>query len=176
MLVLRQLKENDKSEVLNLGRKIFREEDEIPLLKQALRQCDLQLSIVAVDASFICGFVLVCKEVTKYYFNFMKRIPNCYEIAFLGIRPDCQGLGIGSRLLKETLLAIFQKSKSCACWLLVDTINTNAIRLYKKIGFSIWRKTDEGKTPVPGLIMGIHQHPYNSRFRRQIQFNLVGAS
>lgn len=173
MLVIRSLYENDKNEILTLGAKIFREEDEIPLLKQALRQCDLQLSIVAVDASNICGFVLVCKEVTKYYFNFMKRIPNCYEIAFLGIRPECQGRGLGSRLLKETLLAIFQKSKSCACWLLVDTINTNAIRLYERIGFRIWRKTDEGKTPVPGFIMGINQHCYNSRFRRQLQLNLM---
>jgi ribosomal protein S18 acetylase RimI-like enzyme len=168
MLSVRQLKEIDKGEILALGRNIFREEDEIPLLKQALRQCDLQLSFVAVDTKKISGFVLVCKEVTKYYFNFIKTIPNCYEIAFLGIHPDYQGRGLGSRLLKETLLAIFQESNSGACWLLVDIINKNAIRLYERIGFSVWRKTDKGKTPVPGFIMGLHRHKYSCRFKKNL--------
>jgi hypothetical protein len=86
----------------------------------------------------------------------MKRIPNCYELAFLGISPLAQGRGLGTRLLKDTLVAIFQELKPSTCWLLVDTINEGAIKLYKKIGFRCWRQTESPLTPLPGYIMGIH--------------------
>jgi ribosomal protein S18 acetylase RimI-like enzyme len=155
MFSIRCLKHSDKKDILELGRQIFREEDEIPLLKKALGSCVIGLSFVAVDGNTIIGFTLVCTEVTKYYYDFMRKIPNCYELAFLGISGKYQGCGLGSRLLKETLVAIFQTSKTFTCWLLVDTINYGAVRLYEKFGFRRWVETSEEITPVPGYIMGL---------------------
>ncbi len=155
MVLVRNLKQCDKEKVLELGRKIFREEDEIPLLQKALILCVPELSYVAVDDKSIVGFTLVCKKMTNVYYGFLSKIPNCYEIAFLGISPKCQGRGLGSRLLKETLLAIFQTSNQFTWWLLVDTDNFGAIKLYEKIGFRRWVETTKDLTPVPGYIMGL---------------------
>jgi GNAT superfamily N-acetyltransferase len=156
MVLVRNLKQCDKEKVLELGKKIFREVDEIPLLQKALILCVPELSFVAVDEKSIVGFTLVCKKMTNVYYGFLSKIPNCYELAFLGISPKCQGCGLGSRLLKETLLAIFQISNQFTCWLLVDTDNFGAIKLYEKIGFRRWVETTKDLTPVPGYIMGIN--------------------
>ena len=167
MVLVRNLKQCDKSRILELGRKIFREEDEIPLLLKALVLCTAELSLVAVDEksnnNTIVGFTLVCQKMTNVYYSFLSKIPNCYELAFLGISPLCQGRGLGTRLLKETLLAIFQKSDQFTCWLLVDTINTSAIKLYERFGFRRWILTSPNITPLPGYIMGISYR----RFKKQ---------
>ncbi len=157
-MLIRRLLAKEKEQILELGRTIFREEDEIPLLKKALSLCSTDLSFVAVDNSHILGFTLVCSKYhTNYYYDFMRQIPNCYELAFLGISPNAQGKGLGTRLLKETLIAIFQSSaKPFTCWLLVDTINEGAIKLYERIGFRRWCKTSPPLTELPGYIMGIH--------------------
>jgi ribosomal protein S18 acetylase RimI-like enzyme len=166
MLGTRQMRIHEKTTILEIGKLIFREEDEIPLLIKAINQCVPELSFVAVDDNDkIVGFTLVCTEMTECYYKFMRSISNCYELAFLGINPKFQGYGLGTRLLKETLLAIFQRSNSFRCWLLVDTININAIKLYKRIGFKEWRKTDKGKTLLPGYIMGMSRHQYTTRRR-----------
>jgi GNAT superfamily N-acetyltransferase len=160
MVLVRNLKQCDKSKILDLGRKIFREEDEIPLLHKALFLCVPELSFVAVEDKTIVGFTLVCIKMTNVYYSFMSKIPNCYELAFLGISPKCQGRGLGTRLLKETLLAIFQTSNQFTCWLLVDTDNVGAIGLYEKIGFRRWVETTTDITPTPGYIMGISYRRY----------------
>lgn len=157
MVLVRNLKQCDKSRILELGRKIFREEDEIPLLLKALSLCNPSLSLVAFDGGNgnLVGFTLVCQKMTNIYYSFLSKIPNCYELAFLGISPLYQGRGLGTRLLKETLLAIFQRSDQFTCWLLVDTINTSAIKLYERFGFRRWIQTSANITPLPGYIMGI---------------------
>ena len=155
MVLVRNFKQCDKEKVLELGKKIFREGDEIPILQKALYLCVPELSFVAVDDKSIVGFTLVCKKMTNVYYGFLSKIPNCYELAFLGISSKCQGRGLGSRLLKETLLAIFQTSNQFTCWLLVDTDNYGAIKLYEKIGFRRWIETTKDLTTVPGYIMGI---------------------
>ena len=155
MVLVRNLKQCDKNKILELGGKIFREEDEIPLLQKALFLCVPELSFVAVEDKTIIGFTLVCQKMTNVYYSFMSKIPNCYELAFLGISPKCQGRGLGTRLLKETLLAIFQTSNQFTCWLLVDTDNVGAIGLYEKLGFRRWVETTTDITPTPGYIMGI---------------------
>ena len=160
MLLVRELKHYEKDRILELGRKIFREEDEIPLLKKAISLCVPELSFVAVDDKIIVGFTLVCKKMTNTYYNFMNKIPYCYELAFLGISKEYQGRGLGTRLLKETLLAIFQTSNQFTCWLLVDTDNYGAICLYEKIGFRRWKSTTADITPTPGYIMGISHKRY----------------
>lgn len=168
MITLRNLKQCDKDKILGLGSKIFREEDEIPLLQKALFLCVPELSFVAVEDKTIIGFTLVCTKMTNVYYNFLGKIPNCYELAFLGISPKCQGRGLGTRLLKETLLAIFQTSNQFTCWLLVDTDNIGAIGLYEKIGFRRWVETTKDITPTPGYIMGISHRRFLTKEKRDL--------
>jgi len=153
--MIRHMNKNDKSAILALGISIFRKEDEIPLLQKALLQCVYELSFVAIDNTTIIGFTLVCITPTNVYFRFT--IPQCFELAFLGISPHYQGRGIGSRLLKETLLCIFQKSNMFTCWLLVDTVNSNAIAMYEKLGFRRWMTVH---LSIPGYIMGLSYRRY----------------
>ncbi len=174
-MLVRNLLSREKEQVLELGRKIFREEDEIPLLRKALSLCSMDLSLVVIDKTNIIGFSLVCsKTPTNYYAEFMKKIPNCYELAFLGIDPCAQGKGLGTLLIKETFLLTTRISnKPFTYWLLVDTINEGAIKLYEKIGFRQWCKVNPPITPLPGYIMGIHsrrifkshQSSYQSSFQ-----------
>ena len=165
-MLLRNLKECDKDKIFELGKKIFREEDEIPLFQKALYLCAPELSFVAVEDKNIVGFTLASKKMTNIYYNFLGKIPDCYELSFLGISPKCQGRGLGTRLLKETLLAIFQTSNQFTCWLLVDTDNTSAIGLYEKIGFRRWIETSPDITPVPGYIMGISYRRFIKKERK----------
>ena len=155
---VRKLRRSDKPHIHELGGKIFREKDEIPLLQNALRYCIPSLSFVAVEDGKIIGFALVGQKWTKEYYPFMKTIPDCYELAFLGISPYCQGRGIGTRLLKETLHAIFQRSIHFTCWLLVDTSNVGAIKMYQKWGFRYWKETE---TEERGWIMGLSWRRYH---------------
>lgn len=168
MVLVRNLKQCDKDRIFELGGKIFREGDEIPLLKKALFLCVPELSFVAVEDKSIVGFTLVCQKMTNVYYNFLGKIPNCYELAFLGISPKCQGRGLGTRLLKETLLAIFQTSNQFTCWLLVDTNNTGAVALYEKIGFRRWVETTDDITPTPGYIMGISHRRFLIKDKKEI--------
>ena len=158
-MMLRNMKLTDKSAIEMLGRTLFREADEIPLLQKALDLCIPELSFVIEDKE-ILGFTLVCKKLTNVYYSFMGSIPNCYELAFVGISPACQGRGCGSRLLKETLVSIFQQTNQFTCWLIVDVINTSAIRLYEKLGFRRWIQTTPDMTPYPGYIMGLSHRRY----------------
>ena len=168
MVLVRNLKQCDKLRILELGRKIFREEDEIPLLLKALSLCAPSLSLVAFDNGDMIGFTVVCQKMTNVYYSFLSKIPNCYELAFLGISPLCQGRGLGTRLLKETLLAIFQKSDQFTCWLLVDTINTSAIKLYERFGFRRWIQTSVNITPLPGYIMGISYRRFTKNHNKML--------
>lgn len=165
MVSVRKLMLQDKEKVLELGARCFREEDEMPLLRKALTLCVTELSFLAVDDAEIIGFTLTCKKMTNVYYKFMATIPNCYELAFLGVSPTCQGRGLGTRLLKETLLAIFQRSVQFTCWLLVDQDNIGAVKLYEKFGFRVWAKTTTPITPIPGYIMGLS-------YRRYIKWHL----
>ena len=155
------MKLTDKNAIEMLGRTLFREADEIPLLQKALALCIPELSFVIEDKE-ILGFTLVCKKMTNVYYSFMGSIPNCYELAFLGISPQCQGRGCGQLLLKETLQAISKQSKEFTCWLIVDVANKLAQRLYEKLGFRRWVQTDADITPVPGYIMGLSHRRYRT--------------
>jgi ribosomal protein S18 acetylase RimI-like enzyme len=153
---------HEKDKVFNLAGKIFREEDEIPLLQKALYLCDYKLSFIAVENNQIIGFTLVCKTMTNVYYPFMTMIPNCYELAFLGIAPDSQGRGLGSRLLKESINAIFQQTKQFTCWLLVDVTNVSAIKMYQKLGFRQWVTTPSELSYKEGFVMGLSHRRYHT--------------
>ena len=158
MTSLRNVRNRDKEHIFELGKILFREEDEIPLLQKALLQYVPSLSYVAVDDNNIIGFTLVCAIPTNVYYQFMDRIPHGYELAFFGISPRYQGRGLGTRLLKETLLALFRTSHQFTCWLLVDLANISAIKLYHKWGFRRWKDTPP--SGVAGWIMGLSHRRY----------------
>jgi ribosomal protein S18 acetylase RimI-like enzyme len=164
-MLIRNIKSSEKEMILEIGKGIFREEDEIPLLKKALENYTPSLSFVAVDEEHIAGFTLVCREMTTFHCNKIN-IPKYYELSFLGICPKYQGRGLGSRLLKETLVAIFQRSKTFTCWLLVDTINTAAISLYEKFGFRHWSTF---QSTLPGYIMYLQHFCPNCPVRNNIK-------
>ena len=163
MTTYRRMRESDKEQIMNIGRRVFREEDEIPLLHKAIQQCVPELSLVAVEDKTVLGFALVCNKFTKEYYQFLRNIPNCYELAFIGISPCSQGRGLGSRLLKEAIEAIGKASRQFTCWLVVDDINPSAARLYEKFGFRRWAETEA--TLYPGHIMGLSHR----RYREMIQ-------
>lgn len=160
MTYVRTMIPRDAHAIEILGRSLFREVDEIPLLHKALTLCIPELSLVIEEENEILGFTLVCKKMTNVYYSFMGTIPNCYELAFVGISPKCQGRGFGSRLLKETLVGIFQQTNEFTCWLIVDVINISAIRLYEKLGFRRWIQTTSDMTLIPGYIMGLSHRRY----------------
>jgi ribosomal protein S18 acetylase RimI-like enzyme len=160
--MIRTLRRSDKPAIRKLGGHIFREKDEIPLLQKALRTCISSLSYVIIEEGELIGFTLVGTMPTQVYFPFLATLPNGYELAFLGISPQCQGRGLGTRLLKETLNAIFQRSKQFICWLICDIANVGAMKLYQKWGFRTWKETTEFPLEERGYIMGLHHRRYQS--------------
>jgi len=149
---------NNKPAILTLGQTIFRAEDELPLLHKALSLCIPALSYIALDSQKIIGFTLVCISPTNVYFTFT--IPRCFELAFLGISPLYQGRGIGSRLLTKTLHGIFEYCEEFTCWLLVDTVNLGAQKMYEKRGFRRWMSVD---TDIPAYVMGLSHRRYKQQ-------------
>jgi ribosomal protein S18 acetylase RimI-like enzyme len=171
MVSVRGIKQSDKEEIRVLGTKLFREGDEIPFLNKALNQYVSELSFVAVDKGSVIGFIVVCEQITNAYCDFLNKIPNCYEIAFLGVSPIYQGCRLGTRLLEKSLVAIFERSRHFTCWLLVDKINKSAIRLYEKLGFRKWIETEEGKTVIPGYIMGLSHRRYSDTLESDEEYS-----
>jgi len=157
MVLLRNIRDCDKNMIFELGCLLFREEDEIPDLQKALAFCIPELSYVAIEDKIIIGFTIICKKLTTIHYPFLQTIENGYELSFFGISPKCQGRGLGSRLLKETLLAIFQQPNPSTCWLIVDTTNVIAHKMYEKLGFRIWRTIE---TKYPYHLMGISYRRY----------------
>ena len=161
MLNIRNLRMKDKQAVCDLGITIFREEDEVPLLKKALLECNLSLSYVAVDDKKIVGFTLVGSTPTNVYFNFLSKKPTQYELAFLGVSAQCQGRGVGTKLLHASLTAVHRASMEFTCWLLVDATNVGAIKMYHKLGFRQWKTTPAELTHKEGIIMGNSHRRYH---------------
>ena len=156
-MFLRNMINSDNERVFEVGLKLFREEDEIPYFKKALGSYIKELSYVIVDKDEknenIVGFSLVCKKMTHIYKKFMIGIPNCYELSFFGVNPEYQGKGYGSQCLSITLSSIYRECINFNCWLIVDKVNSGAIKMYKKYGFRIWCDVSHDK--YPSYIMGL---------------------
>ena len=162
MVQIRHMRHSDARAIKELGSQIFREEDEIPLLQKALTLYIPSLSFVLIEEKKIIGFTIVGQTPTKHYTPFLATLPDGYELAFLGVSRFCQGRGLGSRLLKETLNAIFQRSKQFTCWLLVDVTNVSAIKMYQKLGFRQWLTTPSELSYKEGFVMGLSHRRYNA--------------
>lgn len=161
--IIKNMDNNYNKDVLELGRIIFLQEDDKPLLEKALTLYVKDLSYVVIDKdkNQMAGFILVCKRYTKVYHKFINRIPNCYEIAFLGIHPSHQGKGLGYQCLRQALLSIYRSCNRFNAWLIVNYDNINAINLYKKLGFIQWKYIPEDKYPF--YIMGISYRRYMTK-------------
>jgi ribosomal protein S18 acetylase RimI-like enzyme len=155
MSIFKNINTNDNKDILELGRLLFREDDDIPLLELALTLYIKELSYVIIDSNDnkIIGFIIVCKNNTKVYNKFIVKVPNCYELSFFGIHPNYQGKGIGSQCFNITLSSIYNDCNQFNCWLIVDIDNLNAINLYKKFGFRHWKTINNDK--YPSYIMGL---------------------
>lgn len=160
MLSIKNMNNTFNKEVFEIGRLLFTSDEDLSLLEKAINLYIKELSYVIIDEdnNRIAGFILVGKKYTKIYHNFMKNVPNCYEISFLGIHPFYQGKGLGSQCLRTALLSIYRTCKIFNTWLIVDIINANAIHLYKKLGFIIWKFIDHPK--YPSFIMGLSYRRY----------------
>ncbi len=148
-------------QVLSLGIKLFGEA-EFPYIRAAVNTSITGLSQVVLDNNKVVGFALVCNDEESRLLNHLSGLPDAYEIAYLGVHPDYHGQGIGSKLLKETIHAIFQKSNATTTtiWLLVEPHNAIAYKLYSKNGFRIMKAIDDGPL-FKGFIMGLTSTAYN---------------
>jgi GNAT superfamily N-acetyltransferase len=93
------------------------------------RGFDPEASYVAVDDDEIVGF-----------WNVAKRGPKRYLISS-GTRVDHRGKGLSSSLGKAAIMAAMNAGSE-SFWLEVIEGNTDAERLYKKLGFVVTRKLD----------------------------------
>lgn len=155
MIRIRPLLRTDFSALYELGTHLFRPEDELPSLLHALDVCFLELSHVAVENGRILGFTVLCPSGTTV--PLLHGFAHSVELAFFGVSSTCQGRGIGSRLLKETLHTLFQRSYS-SIWLLVDVSNDSAIRMYEKHGFCRYGRMIPYAAPEACWIMGLTHH------------------
>jgi ribosomal protein S18 acetylase RimI-like enzyme len=64
-------------------------------------------------------------------------------IHLCAIRPQQQGRGVGSRLMKQTLTS-HQQAGMSFCWLVVQQENLRAIAFYKKFGFDCYQTLSQG--------------------------------
>lgn len=96
--------------------------------------------VLKVDSEVI-GFALLTFRAAQ------RGLPKGMEIAFLGIREDYQGKGLGSALLKHILSLNVQH-----IWLNVAYSNPDAQRLYERNGFRLWRRI--GNRTEGGITMG----------------------
>ena len=85
MTCIRTMIPSDKLEIEILGRSLFREVDEVPLLHKALSLCIPELSLVIEKEHEILGFTLVCRKMTNVYYSFMSKIPDCFELDFFSM-------------------------------------------------------------------------------------------
>lgn len=161
--MIRTLTPRDLLPLFELGMSLFRPTDELPDLKKALDVCFLELSYVAVENGCIIGFTLVCPVMTTITDSTILPFRSgSYELAFFGVSSAYQGRGIGSRLLKETFHALFQRSSPLFLWLLVDETNEGAIRMYESRGFQTVKWIHPMTSPFPCQLMVLSSPPWRN--------------
>lgn len=161
MLRIATLENTHTLQILSLGVKLFGEA-EFKYIRDAVDTSIKGMSKVMLnDKNKVVGFSLVCNDEESRLFNHLSGLPDAYEIAYLGVHPDYHGQGIGSKLLKECIHAIFQTSTANipTIWLLVEPHNDIAYKLYRKNGFRIMKGIDDGPL-FKGFIMGLTPYTY----------------
>jgi ribosomal protein S18 acetylase RimI-like enzyme len=112
-----------KNEILRLAKLLFCA-NEWPCIESYLETCLIQHSKIILMDNEVAAFVIVNTKAGNAF------------ISYCGVSPAHQGKGFGSKLLKETLASIFQVDYN-ATQLYVDIWNTDAMRLYMRLGFCV---------------------------------------
>jgi ribosomal protein S18 acetylase RimI-like enzyme len=112
----------DKHAILTLAQKLF-VEAEWPYIKSCLETMSNEHSRALYVDGDLAAFIVVNKAESGNAF-----------ISYCGVDAKHQGKGYGSKLLKETLISIFQVDFP-AVRLYVDDWNGGARRLYERLGF-----------------------------------------
>jgi ribosomal protein S18 acetylase RimI-like enzyme len=112
----------DKTEILTLAKTLF-VPAEWPYITSYLEtMLPKESKVLHVDGQ-LAAFVIVNNTDSGNAF-----------ISYCGVSAEHQGKGYGSKLLKETLISIFQVDYH-AVRLYVDCWNKDALRLYTRLGF-----------------------------------------
>jgi ribosomal protein S18 acetylase RimI-like enzyme len=96
---------------------------EWPYIQECLESCLPEFTQVQGVDGEVAAFVIVNASVEGIAF-----------LSYCGVSKKHQGKGFGSKLLKMAIHTIFQADYS-ACRLYVDLWNTDARRLYERLGF-----------------------------------------
>jgi ribosomal protein S18 acetylase RimI-like enzyme len=140
---MRPLSTLDYRDVKALFEDIF-DKDEFVHFQTSWRRRDSERSIGLFIEESLVGFTLV------------KDTKLCY----IGIDPDCQSEGFGSKLL-QTIIAISKNRRTNLC--LVPVNNTKVIHWYMRNGFRISKIAHSTEDGVPLITMNMNPYELRSR-------------
>lgn len=141
---MRSLIATDYRDVRALFQSIF-DREEYPQFQVAWRRRDTERSLGLFIDDVLIGFTLVREN----------------KLFYIGIDPECQAGGYGSRLLQEVIkLSKVKKVGLC----LVPVNNTKVIHWYMRHGFKISTVVPSREKGVPLITMNMN--PYDLRSRK----------
>lgn len=141
---MRSLIATDYRDVRALFQSIF-DREEYPQFQVAWRRRDTERSLGLFIDDMLIGFTLVREN----------------KLFYIGIDPECQAGGYGSRLLQEVIkLSKVKKVGLC----LVPVNNTKVIHWYMRHGFKISTVVPSKEKGVPLITMNMN--PYDLRSRK----------
>ena len=141
---MRSLIATDYRDVRALFQSIF-DREEYPQFQVAWRRRDTERSLGLFIDDVLIGFTLVREN----------------KLFYIGIDPECQAGGYGSRLLQEVIkLSKVKKVGLC----LVPVNNTKVIHWYMRHGFKISTVGPSREKGVPLITMNMN--PYDLRSRK----------
>ena len=141
---MRSLIATDYRDVRALFQSIF-DREEYPQFQVAWRRRDTERSLGLFIEDVLIGFTLVREN----------------KLFYIGIDPECQAGGYGSRLLQEVIkLSKVKKVGLC----LVPVNNTKVIHWYMRHGFKISTVVPSKEKGVPLITMNMN--PYDLRSRK----------
>ncbi|CAM1358659.1 conserved hypothetical protein [Tenacibaculum sediminilitoris] len=100
---------------------------------------DIQLAIKTIGFNKILKVLRREQQLKKYHIN----EPHIHPLV-LGVSQEMQGKGIGPRLIKE----VFEYHKHNTLPCIIETTSESNLKLYKRFGFTIFKKTHEFNYPL----------------------------
>ena len=141
---MRSLIATDYRDVRALFQSIF-DREEYPQFQVAWRRRDTERSLGLFVDHILVGFTLVREN----------------KLFYIGIDPECQAGGYGSRLLQEVIKLSKMKKVGLT---LVPVNNTKVIHWYMRYGFKISTVVPSIEKGVPLITMNMN--PYDLRSRK----------
>ena len=141
---MRSLIATDYRDVRALFQSIF-DREEYPQFQVAWRRRDTERSLGLFIDDVLIGFTLVREN----------------KLFYIGIDPECQAGGYGSRLLQEVIKLSKVKKVGLS---LVPVNNTKVIHWYMRYGFKISTVVPSNEKGVPLITMNMN--PYDLRSRK----------